>query len=256
MDIEVIPQNLGEMDSDVWEMFSSGAEQKYKKRIREEKKAEKDRLAVIEADKVERERIEAENEKLKKENAEREEKEQRDRDTKILDITARQIVAKDFLFNLSFTEFGDRFSHAETGCIVPHSDFSRLEYEIDLDAFKERVLFFLKNEREKIAAKKEANAEREAREKLEQEAREKEEAEKEAEETKKADEANERLRVIMENKKAAAAPDKEKILAYLQALDNVPVPELVTRLGKTLIQEFNLALSKLQESIIEELENA
>ena len=68
MEIDFIPQNLGEMEEEVWEMFSTGAEQKYKKRIREEKKAEKERLAAEAAEKAANERIRADNEKLRLEN--------------------------------------------------------------------------------------------------------------------------------------------------------------------------------------------
>ena len=50
-----------------FEIFFSGIEKQYNDRIEAEKKAEADRLAAIEADRLERERIKAENERLQKE---------------------------------------------------------------------------------------------------------------------------------------------------------------------------------------------
>ncbi|MCP4392769.1 MAG: hypothetical protein GY804_00600 [Alphaproteobacteria bacterium] len=59
--------NLGAMTDDVWTNFLSGTKLNYEAVKEAEQKAEADRLAKIEADRVEQERIRKENEALKKE---------------------------------------------------------------------------------------------------------------------------------------------------------------------------------------------
>ncbi len=236
MEIDVIPNNLGEMDDEVWEMFSTGAEQKYKKRIREEKKAEKERLAVIEADKVERDRIEAENEKLRLEKLELEEKRK-----KLLKSNTEKAVT--FLSNNGFVFCVGGMNHATYNWFIGSAHYSELETEKELDLFKKETLLTIQSHIIEAKSMAKLKQEREARDKLEREAREKEEAEKKAE--------SDRLEA---EKKATNAPDKDKILAYLQALDNVPVPELSTSIGKSLMINIEYRLAEFHESINEEVE--
>ncbi len=191
MDIEIIPNNLGEMNADVWEMFSSGAEQKHKKLIREEKKAEKERLAAEAAEKATNERIRADNEKL------------------------------------------------------------RLENE---KIRNEQLRINRKRDQEKARQDAIIKGEQEAREKLEREAREKEEAEKKAEVERLNAEEAARFVIETANRKAAAVPDKEKILAYLAQIDSVPVPDLNTSLGLEFMDRINTQMAEFHESIIEEVE--
>ena len=65
---------LGEMEQQVYAAYLQGLKVAYDAKIEAERKAEKERLAAIEAEKAERERIRVENERLKVE-AERKEKE-------------------------------------------------------------------------------------------------------------------------------------------------------------------------------------
>ena len=62
-----IQDNLGSFPEDTWENYFAGVELNIKTKKEAEGKAEKERLAQIEAEKVENERIRVENEKLKKE---------------------------------------------------------------------------------------------------------------------------------------------------------------------------------------------
>lgn len=59
--------NLSAMEEDVFKAYLETKKKKYNDRIEEEKKAEADRLAKIEAERLENERIRKENERLKKE---------------------------------------------------------------------------------------------------------------------------------------------------------------------------------------------
>lgn len=243
MDIEVIPQNLGEMDDAVWEMFSTGAEQKYKKRIREEKKAEKERLAAENAEKVENERIRLENEKLKKEKDQKllKQKELRKNNT---------FEAIEFLRDLEFITHEGGLIHPEYNYFIGSYHYSELDTEKELILFKTTTLNSLETSRIKAESDKKLKEEREAREKLEREAREKEEEEQKDE----ADRLETEEAEQQETLKAAAAPDKEKILAYLQALDNVPVPELSTSMGINFINRISSEMADFHEAIIEESE--
>jgi len=69
---DVMPQGLGLMDEQVFQNYLTGAKTTYEARIEAERKAEADRLAAIEAERIERERIRVENERLKAEAIERE----------------------------------------------------------------------------------------------------------------------------------------------------------------------------------------
>ena len=59
--------DLALMSSDVWRHYLNSVKSEYEQRIEAEKQAEKERLAKIEADRIEQERIRKENEQLKKE---------------------------------------------------------------------------------------------------------------------------------------------------------------------------------------------
>jgi len=81
LDFELIPSNLGEMESQVFENYFNGVRLAHKAKIEAEAKAEAERLALIEKERLEkieqekeRKRIEAENLKLKREAEERERK--------------------------------------------------------------------------------------------------------------------------------------------------------------------------------------
>lgn len=67
------------MSAEMFEMFLTGIEKAYNDKIEAEAKAEAERLAAIEADRLERERIKAENERLAKEAAEKEKQLQAER---------------------------------------------------------------------------------------------------------------------------------------------------------------------------------
>ncbi|MDA3957338.1 hypothetical protein [Oceanispirochaeta sp.] len=64
--------DLGSMPSEVWNNFILGTKAAYDAKLEAERKAEADRLAAIEAERIENERIRLENEQLRKEAEERE----------------------------------------------------------------------------------------------------------------------------------------------------------------------------------------
>jgi len=65
------PENLGEMEEEVWKNYFNGIKLAYEERKKAEQKAEKERIAKEKAEAAERQRIREENERLKKEAEER-----------------------------------------------------------------------------------------------------------------------------------------------------------------------------------------
>lgn len=93
---EVMPQGLGQMDEQVFQNYLTGAKVAHDARIAAEQKAEADRLAAIEADRIERERIMIENERLKAEAIEREKaaEAERKKQAAILEAQRKEAEAK------------------------------------------------------------------------------------------------------------------------------------------------------------------
>lgn len=93
---DVMPQGLGLMDEQVFQNYLTGAKTTYEARIEAERKAEADRLAAIEAERIERERIRVENERLKAEAIEREKaaEAERKRQAAILEAERKEAEAK------------------------------------------------------------------------------------------------------------------------------------------------------------------
>lgn len=88
------------MSAEMFEMFLAGIEKAHNDKIEAEAKAEAERLAAIEADRLERERIKAENERLEKEAAEKEKQLQAERaeaahKQKEIEDAAREKAAKE-----------------------------------------------------------------------------------------------------------------------------------------------------------------
>jgi hypothetical protein len=90
--------------------------------------------------------------------------------------------------------------------------------------FRERRASEEKARAEREAAEAQARAEREAREKAEAELRAKQEAEEKARQEQEA-----------AARAAAAAPDREKLIALAKAIRELPVPELQSEIGKGIV---------------------
>jgi hypothetical protein len=69
---EITRNDVEQLSDAMFDILLQGTEKAYNEKIEAEAKAERERLAAIEAERVERERIKAENERLQKENEEKE----------------------------------------------------------------------------------------------------------------------------------------------------------------------------------------
>lgn len=210
---------LGDMSPETFDQLLTGTKHVYEAKIEAARKAEADRIAKEAAEQAERIRIQAENERLRKE-AEAA-KAEADRIEKAR-IAAEQEAAR---------VLAEERAKAEEAAAKERQRVAVEQAEIKRKADEAAKAAAEKAQKEKeafeAAAKKQQDA-LEAAAKAERQARENIEAEQ-----KKAKEL-EAARIAAENaakQKAAAAPDKQKLLAFAQAIKAVPIPELTTEAG-------------------------
>ncbi len=171
---EFVPASLGLMESGVFEAYYNSQKQAYELRIQAEKQAEIDRLAAIEAERLENERIRKENERLQAE----------------ADAKEKQLA--------------DERKAAEA---------ARLKAQAEADAKQKAIEDAARIEREKqaaIIAKQAA----ELKAKTDADARAKAEAAR-----------IEQERIAAANK-AAKAPDKDKLKAFINSIVLPELPEM------------------------------
>ena len=210
--------DLGKIDEKAYQELLANATELHALRMERERKAEADRLAAIEAERVEQEQIRAENARLKQEAEERE-------------ATARA-------------------EHEESARRDAAAAAERKRLEDDASRAREESARRIRESEEKAQTEKEA-AERVAREALEAAARarrqqgdderrhreELEQARRDAEakaahakrreaEEAAAEERRKQAEISEAARRAELAPDKEKLLAFAAALKALPVPML------------------------------
>lgn len=208
---------LGEMSEEQFSELYAGLRTAHEMKLEAEKKAEEKRLAEIEAEKIRQENIRLENERLKKEAEERE---------KVMQ-TEREKTRKE-------NEEKERLAEIER----------KKNVEI-LKAQQEKAA----KERAELLAK--AEAERKEKERLEKEISDKKAAEEKAEtERLKAIEIEKKIRLAAE-KKAKLAPDKDKLLQFMQAINDLPRPEVKSIEAANIAANANSLLVKVANYILE-----
>lgn len=215
---DIEPLALGHMEQAVFNNYLTGVKIAHEQRIAAEKKAEEERLAEIEAERIRQENIRLENERLKKEAEEKE---------KAL-FEEREKIRKE-------NEEKERLAEIE------RKKQAKILADQKAKADKERAELLAKAEaerREKERLEKEIEAKNQAEEITRKEAESKIEAERKAK--------------IAEEKKAKLAPDKTKILAFGQALNNVPRPEIKSIEAAAVMSQINGLLAKLDNYIVTE----
>jgi hypothetical protein len=209
--------NLGEMTEDQFTELYTGLRTAHELNIESEKKAEEKRLADIEAERIRNEKIRLENERLKKEAEEKE---------KALYVEREKIRKGN--------EEKERLAEIER---KKNAAILKAEQE---KASKERAELLAKAEierKEKERLAKEIEDKRLADEKAKKDLLAKLEAEKKAK--------------LDEEKKSKLAPDKTKLLAFGQALNDIPRPEIKSIEAAEIMSHINGYLVKLNNFIIE-----
>ena len=218
---EIMPMGLGEMSQDVFDNYLTGVKIAYQAKKDAEAKAEAERLAKIEAERIENERIRQENERLQKEAEERERlaKIERKKQAKVLaEIEAKaDIKAKE-----------EKEAHEKEMQKLEEENRKQMEaaaedakkYKAIQNELTKLINFSLSGADEKLAKEK---AERE---RLANELKKKQEQEAKA----RAEQAAIDKARKEQEKKAAKAPDKEKLINLVNSFTsgieiNLKTPE-------------------------------
>lgn len=216
--------NLGEMPSEQWEKLFEGvkyadAAMKEKARNAEEERIEKERLET-----KERERIWMENARLKAEAEERERlaKEEREKfEQERLKLEQKMKAEREAAEKEANHIKAENEAKAKAECEAVEKEQARLKEEADKK---------LKAEQEKAAKEKTE------RERLEAEIA-----------AKKAEEEKHRKAIELAEKKAKAAPDKDKIAAYIKAIIEIPKPKVSTPEANAIMEDIAGLLIKVQD---------
>lgn len=248
---------LGEMSEEQFSELYTGLRTAHEIKLEAEKKAEEERLAAIEAERIKQENIRLENERLKKEAEEKEKALQAERERirkdneekeRLAEIERKKnakrneelrpyiIFIRDYSKMLSLDEktYQKEFADIQRGA-KEHYEF---EAQQKAKADKERAELLAK-----------AEAERKEKERLETEIK----AKKEAEEKAKRDaelkiQADEKARKA-EEKRAKLAPDKTKLLNFMQAINDLPRPEVKSIEAANIAASANVLLIKVANYI-------
>ena len=211
------PLALGYMQQDVFDNYLSGVKIAYEQKIAAEKKAEEDRLTAIEAERIRQEKIRLENIRLQKEAKKRE-----------LEINAeREKIRKE-------NEEKERLAEIE------RKKQAKILADQKAKADKERAELMAKNE-----------AERKEKERLAEEIERKNQAEAKAKKEAEAKIEAEKKAKVAAEKKAKLAPDKTKLLAFGQALNDLPRPEIKSIEAALIMSNINGLLAKVNNYILE-----
>lgn len=216
--------NIGELKEEVWQKFFDGVVAAHADKVEAERKAEEERIAKEKADEEERKRMRAENERLKK------------MFTLGLNWDGKQFVFRDINFHwsdlvcLSDSQFEEAFDGAK-----------KRKEQIDLEEKQESDRIKAKADEER----KEAEIQRKATEfKLAAERAERERLEK-LERDRLAEEARIKAEAELAAKKAAAAPDREKLLAFVKTLQQLEVPTVGTPEAAQITEAIKVMIVKM-----------
>lgn len=198
--------DLENMGDDDFQKLLDGAKLSLDTKIAAEKKAEEERIAAIEAERIRQEEIRLENERLKKEAEEKEK-------AKIEFAKNKKSEAIIFLTQLGFESDEHGMSAKNYKHFIGLNIYSQFENENEFESFKENVLKTkqLEDERAKAEAEKKAAELKAKKEREEVEAKLKAEQEKARKEKEKADAERAKLEAELKAKKDAEEAEKRRI---------------------------------------------
>jgi hypothetical protein len=247
LDEEVIPLHLGEMDTEIFNNYFNGVKLAHKTKLEAEAKAESERLALIEKERLEkieaekeRKRIEAENLRLKKEAEERE--------RKILEekLAEQKKAESERIAREKIEKEKEAKRLAELKAIEEKAEQERLERERLAEIERKKQAEILESQRREAAEKARIEAEKQAKIKAELE----EKARKEREE-------KERIEAELKEKAEAERLEAERIArekeAELQKGDAEKFETLISDLTKLKIKysfESELNKKKMKDTSI------
>jgi hypothetical protein len=222
---------LGEMSEEAWKQLLAGAKAAHEARIAAELKAEQERVAKAKAEAEERERIRLENERLKKEAEQRE---------RALAEERRKAEAER---RAAEEKTRKERAAAEAARRAAEENARKEREEVERKAREEREALLMKAEAEKRAAEEKARKDREAiearaeaekveRERVEAELRKAREEREEAERRAQAEAEKKQRAEETARRRAARAPDREKLKVFADDVRKLAVPSASTDEGR------------------------
>jgi hypothetical protein len=253
--LDITFYNFGEMSQEAFDQILSMAKTAQEAKIAAAKKTEEERIAKEKAEAEERERIRVENERLRREAAEREriaaeERAKAEAERRAIEEKARKEREAAEAKLRAEREAAEAKLRAERAAAEAAAKAEREKAEKAQREAAEKA------RKEREAAEAKARVEREARERAEAEARRlKEQVEAEAK-RKRDEEERQKREAELAAKRAAAAPDREKVRELARQVRALAVPTLTTDAGKTLqitieqqIEKFGAWLDKQAEGL-------
>jgi hypothetical protein len=208
---------LGEMSDEQFSELYRGLKTAHEMKLEAEKKSEEKRLAEIEADKKRQEEMRLENERLKKE----------------AELKAKELEAEREKIRI---ENKEKERMAEIECKKQAQILADQKAKAD----KERAELLAKNQANIEKAEKERKEKEQLLAKIEYE---KQVAQKVADAAKKAE--------LQAEKKAKLAPDKTKLLIFMQLINDLPRPEVKSIEAASIASNANTLLVKVANYIKE-----
>lgn len=240
--VDPAPYNLAAMDDETFVIILNNAKRAKAEKEEAARRAEAERVAREQAEREEAERIRQENERLKAEAAAREEAARVERERAAAELARVEAEAK------------EQREAAEAQAKADRAEAERKQRESEE---RERII--------KEAAARDMRIQRESRERAEREA-----AAARAEAKRIADEhrAREQARVEAERAaeakriadeqasaaRAAAAPDKEKLIAFVAMLSEIELPAMSSAEGQRIANDFDLRLNAMIEMMVQTLQ--
>ena len=231
---------LENMSDQIFDIFLSGIEKAFNDKLETERKAEDDRIAKEKAEAEARELQRLENIRLKEEAIEKERLAEIERKKNAAVLKAQQEKAD--------KERAELLAKAETERKEKErlAEIERKKNAAVLKAQQEKA----DKERAELLAK--AETERKEKERLEKEIADKKSADEKLKKDAELKLQAEQKAKAAEEKKAKLAPDKNKLLAFGQALNDVPRPEIKSIEAAVVMAQINGLLVKLNNYIITE----
>lgn len=230
--------SLGEMTDDTFNTLVEGTRLARAAQAEKARKDEADRIEREQREAAERERIRLENERLKKEADEKEAALRLEREQRA--AQEREAAEERERQKRLHAEQLDRERVAAQKAAAEEKRIA------DEKAKAEREALEKKHAEERRVAAEKVRKEREVREKLEAELK----AKREAEEKRLAEQKRQQEEAEAERRKAAAAPDKDRLMTYANAIRAIEVPELATNGALTTLieQQRNKFIAWLESS--------
>lgn len=214
---DIEPLALGHMEQSVFDNYLTGVKLAHEQRIAAEKKAEEDRIAKEKAEDEAREKQRLENIRLK------EEADKREKEIEV----EREKTRKE-------NEENERLAEIE------RKKQAKILADQKAKADKERAELLAK-----------AETERKEKERLESEIKAKAEAEEKAKKEAQAKIEAENKAKLQAEKKAKLAPDKDKLLNFMQLVNDLPRPDVKSIEAAEIVSQVNGLLIKVSNFIKE-----